>query len=224
MTGMLASVTSVEEAMIVLAEQVDIIDLKNPRSGSLGKLEVGLIASIVAEIGGRCLTSATIGDLPMVPSLISKAVAELSETGVDFVKVGFFPDGESLPVINRLSTLSEKTALIAVLFADINPDFHIIDKLLDAGFKGILLDTMDKSRGSLTKIMVNIEIKAFVNQVKSRNLMCGLAGSLRLDDIPGLLKYHPHYLGFRGALCDGLARTSGINAPAVRQVRKLIAD
>ena len=33
MTGMLASVASIEEAEIVLDQKVDIIDLKNPRLG-----------------------------------------------------------------------------------------------------------------------------------------------------------------------------------------------
>jgi uncharacterized protein (UPF0264 family) len=83
MTGMLASVNSLAEALLVLNAEVDIIDLKQPEQGALGALEVADVKKIVAEIAGRCPVSATIGDLPMQPELVFNAVKAMSETGVD---------------------------------------------------------------------------------------------------------------------------------------------
>ena len=124
MTGMLASVNSLDEVRLVLAENVDIIDLKEPRLGSLGALDISLANRIVTEINGRCPVSATIGDLPMQPELIYSAVTQMAKAGVDYVKVGFFLAENQAEVIDKLATLTSYVNLIAVLFADTKPDFN----------------------------------------------------------------------------------------------------
>ncbi|MGZ4980235.1 MAG: (5-formylfuran-3-yl)methyl phosphate synthase, partial [Methylobacter sp.] len=103
MTGMLASVNSVAEALQVLSANVDIIDLKQPALGALGALETDLVKSIVDEINGRCPVSATIGDLPMQPELVYQAVQAMAETGVDYVKIGFFPGDDWQGTIEKLA-------------------------------------------------------------------------------------------------------------------------
>ncbi len=148
MTGMLASVNSVEEALLVLSADVDIIDLKQPALGALGALETGLVKKIVAEIDGRCPVSATIGDLPMQPDTVFNAVKAMAETGVDYIKIGFFPDGDWQGTVEKLVCINagQNLALIAVLFADAQPDLGIMSALKKAGFKGVMLDTMDKQK------------------------------------------------------------------------------
>ncbi len=224
MTGMLASVASMEEARMVLAENVDIIDLKNPAAGSLGALDSNLVKSIVAEVNGECLTSATVGDLPMQPGLVFNAVKEMADTGVDYVKIGFFPGGNVSQVIGELREISSRTHLIAVLFADADPDFVLIERLWKAGFRGVMLDTLDKGIGSLTGIMANTEIGRFVGLVKAKGMTCGLAGSLRLEDVPVLLPYQPHYLGFRGALCELHERVGRINVRSLQNIQQAVTE
>jgi (5-formylfuran-3-yl)methyl phosphate synthase len=224
MTGMLASINSLREAKLVLAEHVDIIDLKEPALGALGGLDIKRVKKIVAVINRQCPTSATIGDLPMQPELIFNAVQQMAETGVDYIKIGFFTSENQDQVIEKLAPLTSKINLIAVLFADTNPDFSLIDTLIAAGFKGIMLDTLDKTKGSLTGIMAKTEIGRFVVHVKSRDLICGLAGSLKLEDIPILMPVQPDYLGFRGALCDQHERAGQLNNQFVRDIKKTIAE
>jgi len=224
MTGMLASVNSVDEALLVLAAQVDIIDLKQPSAGALGALETAVVAEIVECCHGRPV-SATIGDLPMHPEPVFNAVKTMAETGVDYIKIGFFPNGDTLCTIEKLAALARNNlALIAVLFADQQPDFALVDALKNAGFKGVMLDTMDKAKGSLTKVMPKADIARFVGLAKERQLICGLAGSLRLEDIAGLLPYQPDYLGFRGALCARHERTGQLNQAAVMQIKQAISS
>lgn len=223
MTGMLASVNSLAEALLVLNAEVDIIDLKQPEQGALGALEVSDVKKIVAEIAGRCPVSATIGDLPMQPELVFNAVKAMSETGVDYIKIGFFPGDDWHGTVKKLAELTgQNHALIAVLFADTQVDFAIINLLKVAGFKGVMLDTMNKQSGALLQVMSMAKIVGFIAQVKKLELMCGLAGSLRLEDIPVLLPNKVDYLGFRGALCEGQNRSGQLNKQAVIQIKELI--
>ena len=223
MTGMLASVNSIEEALLVLNAEVDIIDLKQPALGALGALELDDVTQIVAAIAGRSLVSATIGDLPMQPEVIFKAVQLMAETGVDYIKIGFFPGDDWLGTLKKLSSLAlQKQALIAVLFADTQPDLSIMATLKASGFVGVMLDTMDKQQGSLTQVMTAEKIVSFVSQAKQLQLLCGLAGSLRLTDIPELIAYHPDYLGFRGALCQEHNRVGQLNQSAVQAIKEAV--
>lgn len=221
MTKMLASVNSVDEALLALDAGVDIIDLKQPERGALGALDTALVNEIVAAIGRRCPLSATIGDLPMQPGLVANAVAAMAATGVDYIKIGFFPGGEPLATINQLSLLAKQSmALIAVLFADQQPELTLLPALKAGGFAGVMLDTADKSQGSLTHAMAMAKLRHFVMRAKSLGLLCGLAGSLRQEDVAELLSVQPDYLGFRGALCARHERTARLSRDAIVRLRQ----
>ncbi len=222
MTGMLASVNSIEEALQALSANVDIIDLKQPALGALGALETDLVKAIVDEINGRCPVSATVGDLPMQPEIVYQAVKAMAATGVDYVKIGFFPGDDWQGTIEQLATLPQSIALIAVLFADTQLDFAVIDSLTDAGFKGVMLDTMNKNSGPLTQVMAKTDVAQFVRLAKDRSMLCGLAGSLRLKDIAELMPYQPDYLGFRGALCLEHNRTAQLSRSSMMQIKQAI--
>ncbi len=238
MTGMLASVNSLAEARLVLQAGVDIIDLKQPEQGALGALALADVRAIVQEVIGRCPVSATVGDLPMQPELVYNAVKAMADTGVDYVKIGFFPGGDWQSTLDKLSGLTglsvslddsissftaQKTKLIAVLFADTQPDFAILSALKASGFAGVMVDTMDKNCGSLTQLMSEQELALFVKQAKALDLLCGLAGSLRLADMDLLLALQADYLGFRGALCQAHERVGQLNLSAVIAIKKLIS-
>ncbi|WP_020565188.1 (5-formylfuran-3-yl)methyl phosphate synthase [Methylosarcina fibrata] len=224
MTGMLASVQSLEETIMALSAQVDIIDLKQPASGALGALDRDAIRRICDYCNGRRPVSATIGDLPVRPDPVFAAVKAMQETGVDYIKIGFFPGGDPEGTAHKLSVLTgRQPALIGVLFADTEPDFALIDLLKSSGFTGVMLDTMDKSKGSLTEVMRPETIGQFVGLARSRRLLCGLAGSLRLADIPELTALRPDYLGFRGALCVGSARTARLDPESTVRIREAVA-
>ncbi|MDD2724025.1 MAG: (5-formylfuran-3-yl)methyl phosphate synthase [Methylovulum sp.] len=222
MTGMLASVKSVEEALLVLEAQVDIIDLKQPAHGALGALDTDTVLHIVKAINHRCPVSATIGDLPMQPEVVFFAAKVMAATGVDYIKIGFFPEGDWMAIIEKLAVLTPHHALIAVLFADAQPDLGVIKELKKAGFKGVMLDTMNKRKGSLTKVMTEVEICRFITLAKKRSLLCGLAGSLRKSDIARLLVFKPDYLGFRGALCLAHERGGLLNEAAIGAIRRAV--
>jgi uncharacterized protein (UPF0264 family) len=223
MTGMLASVSSLPEALQILTAKVDIIDLKQPAKGALGALTLESVATIVNSIQGQCPISATIGDLSMQPDLVFNAVKMMATTKVDYIKVGLFPEGDTVATLIKLAELIPlNLTLIAVLFADALPCLSIINDLKIAGFKGVMLDTLDKQQGALTQIMPLTQIMDFVMQVKQQSLLCGLAGSLTLTDIKPLLGLNPDYLGFRGALCQQHNRVAALDYQAITTIQKQV--
>ena len=219
-TKMLASVTSVEEAAIVLNCGADIVDLKNPASGVLGALPAQTVVEIVSFVRGRCPVSATVGDLPMDPFSLGGAIKGMIASGVDFVKVGIFPTADLRDSIAAISCYAKATRLVGVLFVDRNPDFSLLTELRRLGFAGVMLDTADKSNGSLLDHADDTILEEFTSRAKTLGLLTGLAGSLQLQDIPGLLRYTADYLGFRGALCENQNRTGAVSATRASEIRQ----
>jgi len=222
MTGMLASVMSAHEAEIAIEVGADIIDLKDPRAGTLGALEEPAALAAIDRIAGRRPVSATAGDMPMRPEWLAAAVASTAALGVDFVKVGFYPPIEEPEAcLDAIAGAGGGVKLVVVLFADLHPDFGLIDAAAERGFAGVMLDTADKQGGGLRAHLDQAALGRFVAQARARELLAGLAGSLGLDDIPPLLELAPDYLGFRSALTRH-GRTSRLDAAAARAVRAAI--
>ncbi|MFP5516492.1 MAG: (5-formylfuran-3-yl)methyl phosphate synthase [Alphaproteobacteria bacterium] len=228
MTGWLASVANTVEIRLILPTAPDILDLKDPTAGALGAWAVDDIAAIVRELAAmpaRPRLSATIGDHPMRPEIIEPAARRIAGTGVDFVKIGFAPEGAPDRCIDALAPLAaDGVQLVAVLFADLwppDPGCLPIDRLAAAGFRGAMLDTAGKRHG-LRHRWHDAQLSSFVCCTRAHGLLTGLAGSLRVADIPALSALSPDYLGFRGALCGG-ERTAGIDPQAVARVAAAVA-
>jgi dihydroneopterin aldolase len=222
MTLMLASVTGPEEAEIAIAGGADIIDLKEPAAGALGAVPVERIRATLAAIAGRRSTSAVCGDLPMEPATLRTKAGEIAATGVDYVKVGLFPAAEAAACAAALEMVAASTRLIAVLFADLQPDPDLLPILSSSGFSGVMLDTADKSKGRLLDHLPPERIPAFVDRARTFGLTVGLSGSLEAPDVPRLMRFSPDFLGFRRALSSAAVRDGRIDTEAVRRIRALI--
>jgi (5-formylfuran-3-yl)methyl phosphate synthase len=222
MTLFLASVTGPEEAQIALASGADIIDLKNPANGALGAVTLDVVQATISTIAGRRPVSAVAGDLPMEPATIVGAVEALAATGVDYVKVGLFPDARREACVRALAPAARETKLVGVMFADHGADVALVPTMAAAGFAGAMLDTAHKSAGRLLDALDITALREFVARCRTHDLSAGLAGSLELPDIPRLLLLEPDVLGFRRALAADQDRVGRIDADAVDMVRGLI--
>jgi len=217
---MLASVRSAEEALFALQAGADVIDVKDPESGTLGSVARETLREIVASVAGRRPVSATVGDLPLALGSLRQAVGLTAECGVDFVKVGIFEEGFPLEPIQALPPAVAGVRLVAVLFADrAAPPPQASAHLAAAGWHGVMLDTARKTGGSLRDWTDEDWLADFVRQARGAGLLVGLAGSLREDDIGPLAALGPDYLGFRGALCAGAQRDACLDPARVRAVR-----
>lgn len=222
MTLMLASVTSPDEAEAVWAGGADIIDLKDPAKGALGALETGLAASIVRSVGKRRPVSAAAGSSMDAPERLVEAVAAMAGTGADYVKIGVSPDWKGADCVRAMAPHAGTTKLVGVLFADCPPDWDLVTLMAAHGFTGVMLDTAKKGSGRLLDHMDIAALDRFIGRCRETGLTAGLAGSLEAPDVPRLLPLEPDYLGFRGSLCQGRRRESGIDPASVRMIRDLI--
>lgn len=224
MTRLLASVINREEAMLALRCGANIIDLKDPARGALGALPLPVIHEVVQAVKRVALTSATIGDLPMEPVLLAQTVEATATTGVDIIKIGFFDNGgDHEAVLQALKPLAmHGLKLVAVLFADRYPNFGLLTKLRAAGFYGVMLDTASKNGQSLLQHCSVADLHSFVALARACSLHCGLAGSLRVADVPALANLQPDYLGFRGALCIGSMRTNILSEYNIRKLHGVL--
>lgn len=223
MTGFLASVSSLDEALLVRSLGADVIDLKDPGRGALGALDESRARAIAAVMDHGATLSATIGDLPAHAPGLEPAVTGMHACGVDIVKVGVFDRAVSPFMLSALSRLSDRNIrIVLVFFAELYPAGADFRRIRRAGIEGVMLDTCEKASGNLRDKLDDGILGDFVGDAGRAGLMTGLAGSLTREDIPPLLRLNPDYLGFRGALCKGCQRTLQIDTAKVTEIRKLI--
>jgi (5-formylfuran-3-yl)methyl phosphate synthase len=217
MSRILVSVRDVAEALAAFAAGTDLIDVKEPLNGALGAASLPIIEAIVAALPPSAATSAVAGDHDDADALVAAARA-VAETGVSFTKVGL---GAALARPSAITRIGRELAglgrLIAVLFADEKPDVGLAPHLARAGFAGAMIDTRSKAGGRLTELIAPAELAAFVSGCRAEGLLAGLAGSLRVEDIPGLARLKPNILGFRGGLCAGGDRRAPLDPARVRR-------
>lgn len=218
---------SADEAAVAVAAGVDIIDAKDPTRGALGALDSVTLRAIRSVVPPTMPLSATTGDIAAAETQrIVNEIERITAAGVDLVKIGFFGDVDFGPLLGVLrSARGGHQAFgrrVGVVIADEVQDFSFVDRLASAGFSGVMLDTADKSSGSLLDIVSAAAIAGFVQRARQVGLFAGLAGALRLRHIPEVMAIGPDVVGLRGAVCRGLDRTHRIDADAIREVRSVL--
>ncbi len=203
----LVSPKNVEEALEAKEGGADIIDVKNPAEGSLGAnfpWVIREIANVVRPI------SAAIGDMIFKPGTASLAAYSAS-LWADYVKVGLMV-GE----INQALELSKvtvravkengKKAVIAS-YADyylvnaLSP-MEVVEIAATSDADVVMVDTAVKDGKGLFDHMDFQEVVEFVDLAHSYGLLCALAGSIGLKDIPAIKDAKADIVGVRGAVCE----------------------
>tara|TARA_Y100000588_G_scaffold296805_1_gene317377 strand:- start:303 stop:1046 length:744 start_codon:yes stop_codon:yes gene_type:complete len=225
-TGFLASVRNLSEAMLAYRIGVDWIDLKEPSAGALGAVDQQTVASVVEWLHSQSpevSLSATIGDCWEYPLLMPTRVKNLHEAGVEYVKIGAFAHSLSIDFVQAINhCCSIGPRIILVCFAESPPTIDDIRTLATTAVSGVMLDTARKAGPSLMGLMSIKDLAGFVTEVHRHDLICGLAGSLVIDDVCCLSRLGADYLGFRGALCRNALRESGFSEFAAARVRDAI--
>ena len=227
MVRLLVSVRDVSEALAAAGAGADFIDCKEPADGALGALAPERIAQIVSVLRARhprLRISATLGDLPdAAAGEVLARVQRVASCGVDYVKVGLWPvPGAGVSAL--LDALAGcDAAIVPVLVADGELDPVLVGQVLQRpGFPALMVDTGDKSGGSLLARLPPPTLAAFVGAVQAHGMLAGLAGSLRADDVPALLALAPDFAGFRGAVTRG-GRAGALDAELVRGLGRRLA-
>ena len=98
MSGFLASVDNLEDAITIGRLGADIIDLKDPNQGALGGLSIETIYSIVDHLWEKSIISATVGDLDVLYSTAG-STADTDDYEEIISGVVTIPDGAAATTI-----------------------------------------------------------------------------------------------------------------------------
>lgn len=232
---LLISVTDVSEALAALAGGADIIDVKNPREGSLGASTPDVIQQVRQCLPASCELSATIGDVPNLPGTVSLAALGAAVCGVDYVKVGLFgvrtPD-EAVRLLRQVNRAVKDWRPAVRVIAAGYADAHKIGAIwpLDvpgaaaiAGVDGCMLDTARKGEGGLLTLLSLDELRHFVGACRQAGLLCALAGSLNETDLPVVQSLGADIAGFRSAACRGDRISGSIDSQKVRRLKAILS-
>ncbi len=232
MTRLLVSVRDVDEALAAASAGADFIDLKDPSAGALGGLAPACIGAIVGalRVAHPALpVSATIGDLPAHErKRVLDRVVQVAGCGVDYVKVGIGAGPGARELLHELACCG--SPVVPVLLADEGIDFALVREVLQGidvripskAFPAVMLDTAHKRGGSLLQRIATESLARFIAEVQGTGRLAGLAGALRADDVPRLLRLAPDFAGFRSAVCAG-PRAAALDPARVSELHVRLA-
>lgn len=208
MTGLLVSVRSAEEADAALAGGAAVIDVKEPGRGPLGAADIEVVREVINRVGQRAPVSAALGEL------IDAGASDLRRLppGLRFAKLGLagcaaievWPERWQ----TAMSCLDPAISPVAVAYADRSaaraPGLpRVLTFAREARCTTLLIDTFDKSSGSLLDILDIRRLGTFMGAARKAGLAVVLAGNLRLAHIEQIRRLKPDLVGVRGAVCRG---------------------
>lgn len=203
MTSFLASVKNISEATLASTIDIDILDLKNVNDGALGFVGMDIISEAKKLLSENILSATMGNDINPNNDININNLKMVVEEKINYLKIGMFDRkylSEHQMILENINFKNTKP--ICVMFADQGFDLTSVEKIIDMGYQGIMIDTYSKNNKSLLDLLSHKEIIDFLKLVKANNLISGLSGSLKLKHIPILKKLRPDFLGFRGQLCD----------------------
>lgn len=232
---LLISPINTEEALEAIEGGADIIDVKNPKEGSLGANFPWVIKNIRDVTPKEMLVSATLGDVPYKPGTVSLAALGASVSGADYIKVGLYGTknyDEAFEVmknvVKTVNDYNENAIVVASGYADANRvgavDPTEIPKVAaDAGADLAMVDTAVKDGKTLFDFMNEEKIKQFNDEIHDYGLKSALAGSIKKNQLQTLYNLGTDVVGIRGAACTGGDRNSGqIHRSAVMELKNMI--
>lgn len=232
---LLVSVMNKREALEAIKGGAHIIDVKNPREGSLGANFPRVIRQVREAVPNNVEVSATIGNLPNLPGTASLAALGAAASGANYVKAGLFgvktlEEGIGLmeEVCRAVKDYNAALKVIAAGYADfrkiscLNPL-----KLPDIAYKvqadGVLLDTGVKSQKKLFDFLSDDELREFIGRSHKYDLTVALAGSLGKEDLARVYDLKADIIGVRRAVCNKRDRLKGeVQRIAVREFIRAI--
>lgn len=223
-----------EEALESIEGGADIVDVKNPKEGSLGANFPWVIKEIRDLTPEDKLVSATLGDVPYKPGTVSLAAMGAHVSGADYIKVGLYGTknhDEAVEVmenvVKTVKNVNKDTIVVAAGYADAHRvgavDAMEIPKVAkDAGCDLAMLDTAVKDGKTLFDFLDINQLKEFVDEAHSYGIKTALAGSVKKDQLKPLYDVGCDVVGIRGAACVGGDRNTGhIDRKAVAELKEL---
>lgn len=224
-----------EEAIEAIEGGADIVDVKNPKEGSLGANFPWVIKDIREMTPKNMLVSATLGDVPYKPGTVSLAAMGALVSGADYIKVGLHGTKnyeEALEVMNGVVKTVKNQSPDSIVVASGYADANRIDAVLpqdipkiakESGSDLAMLDTAIKDGKTLFDHLDMNQLQEFVDETHNYGLKSALAGSIKKEQLKDLHDIACDVVGVRGAACTGGDRNNGkIHRSAVSKLKQLV--
>jgi len=235
-SGLLVSVRNAAEATAALEGGADLIDVKEPRHGALGRASDDVIAEVVRRVAGRRPVSAALGELAELRD--AQTVA-----GLAFVKCGLANlaspkrwERQLLSLRQRIGNQPQPPEVVTVAYADWKragaPPWPDVAKFALRHPGGVLLlDTFDKTwrpRGkqrrpaTLLDWLTLDEVRQLCQQCHAAGVRIALAGSLRVPQVLQLADARPTWFAVRGGVCESNKRDGEVHVLKVRDWAEVV--
>jgi uncharacterized protein (UPF0264 family) len=225
-TRLLVSVRSAAEAADALAGGADLIDVKEPARGPLGRAEDAVLGAVLALVAGRRPVSAALGEL--TDDAFPPAAA-----GLGYVKWGLAgwsgrPGWRDALRRLLLAAGPGLPRVVVAAYADwpragSPPVPEVCALARQHPGSTLLVDTFDKGppRRTLRDWMPVPALVRLCARCREAGVRVALAGSLGPDEIAEVLPARPDWVAVRGAACRG-GRTGTVRADRVRLLVNLL--
>lgn len=243
---LLLTVARLSEVDTALDAGADLVDVKDPSRGSLGRPSFALLGQVARRCEDRCPVSLALGDGPHRAEEVSRAAEVALGSGPAYLKVGLaggsgagppggpaFADDGSGRIRRSLEAVAGAVAaagtparLVAVSFADAAPGVAPAPEALVGlahrhGADGVMLDTLSKDAPSTLELLGARRLERWAVSARALGLETALAGGLDETSIPRLEGLGIDVVGVRGAACVG-GRRGRLDPGRCRAVRRAV--
>jgi uncharacterized protein (UPF0264 family) len=233
MTRLLVSVRDAPEARIALASGADLIDIKEPSLGSLGRASDEAITAVLHEVAGRKPVSVALGELRdwsacLAPSPGTPGEGTSPAPSLRFAKLGLAGCAaiSDWPArwADALRSIVPPRGAVAVIYADWRaveapePD-AVLDQARRLGCGAVLLDTYNKRAGGLLQHWPLHQVAQLITAAHAAGMLAVVAGSLGFETIHQIASLSPDYVAVRGSVCRG-GRAGPLDGELIEQLRE----
>jgi uncharacterized protein (UPF0264 family) len=211
--------------MAAVAGGADLIDVKEPTRGAMGRADDAVIAAVIRNLAGRRPVSAALGELTL-------NAPPCALPGLRYVKWGLAGCGSNAAwqdiLVGKLANAASSACnLVPVAYADWhNAAAPSVEEV--CGFARrcggvVLIDTFEKTFGaSLLDYLSLRELTEVCAWCHAEGIQVALAGSLGPRQIHSLKAARADWFGVRGAACVGGQRDAAVSARKVRELADLV--
>lgn len=229
---LLVSVRNAREAMVAFEAGVDIVDIKEPARGPMGRADFRVIEDILtsADLPPELPRTVALGEL--VEGQLNAHLRKLMAIGgATIVKVGF----SKITMATHLLKSFAQSAVAARPYCELAPVFYAdhldvgcprFDLLLDvaqqAGCRTMVVDTFVKDGRKLWNWLSPDVLAWMVVAASGKGMQLAAAGSLSPLALQRMEVPFPAIVGVRGCVCRNGRRDGVLDGEMIRQFKNTL--